>query len=66
MRPSDIQWFASGGGISRRGPFSSQMEAYLALRLTEKAQREQRDAHGTESPYPHDIVVWPEPVEREA
>lgn len=61
MRKSDVQWFASGGGISRRGPFPSQMEAYLAMRLTESAQHKQRATHGTESPYPHDIVVWPEP-----
>ena len=61
MRKSDVQWFASGGGISRRGPFSSQMEAYLAMRLTEAERVKQRATHGTESPYPHDIVVWPEP-----
>lgn len=61
-----IHWFASGGGIARCGPFSSQMEAYLAMRLTESAQREQRKTHGTESPYPHDTVVWPEPSRRVA
>jgi hypothetical protein len=41
------------------------MEAYLAMRLSESAQREQRKTHGTDSPYPHDIIVWPEPVQVE-
>jgi hypothetical protein len=61
MRPADVHWYASGGGIARRGPYTSQMEAYLAMRLTEAARVEQRKTHGTESPYPYDIVVWPEP-----
>lgn len=65
MRPADVHWYASGGSIARRGPYTSQMEAYLAMRLSESAQREQRKTHGTDSPYPHDIVVWPEPVQVE-
>jgi len=60
MMPADVQWYASGGGIARCGPLPSQIAAHLAMRLSESAQRKQRDTHGTESPYPHDLVVWPE------
>ena len=62
MKHDDIGWFASGGDIARSGPYTSQMEAYNALRLTESAQRQQRETHGTDSPYPRDLLVWPEPA----
>lgn len=32
------------------------------MRLTEHAQARQWREHGTSSPYPHDLVVWPEPA----
>jgi hypothetical protein len=56
------QWFASGGGIARTGPFTTQFAAYKAMTLTEDAQARQRLEHGTCSPYPHDLAVWPEGV----
>ena len=46
-----------GGRRETRAPVRA---AHLAMRLSESAQRKQRDTHGTESPYPHDLVVWPE------
>ena len=63
MRPADVHWYASGAGLARSGPYRSQMEAYLAMRLTEDARLNQRKTHGTDSPYPHDLVVWPEPAQ---
>jgi hypothetical protein len=55
-----MKWFASGAGIAQAGPFPSQRSAYEAMRLTARAQEQQRRDHGTCSPFPHDLVVWPE------
>jgi hypothetical protein len=54
-----IVWYASGGGITETGPFETQKHAYAAMRLTTDAQEAQRKKHGTCSPYPYDLVVWP-------
>lgn len=48
-----IVWFARGGGLARSGPFATQEEAVVAMRLAEP-----RDSSGL----PDDIFVWPERV----
>ena len=53
-------WWAAGGGISRTGPFATQRDAYVAMRLTIQAQEKQYKKTGVDVPYPTDIVVWPE------
>lgn len=46
-----IEWFAKGGGITRRGPFKTQALAVNAMRLT------------GDRGFPSDVFVWPEEVE---
>lgn len=55
-----IKWFASSGNIQRCGPFETQYAAFQAMRLTNKARDEQRRRTGSDSPYPVDMVTWPE------
>lgn len=55
-----MKWYASGASIAQAGPFPTQRAAYDAMRLTDDARERQRRTHGTCSPFPHDLVVWPE------
>ena len=48
------RWYASGGDLSRAGPFPTQKQAWLAMRLTPEARAKE------ECPYPKDTLVWPE------
>lgn len=57
-----INWFASGGGIARTGPFPSQFDAYKAMTLTPDARERQRREKGTDAPFPFDTIVWPDAV----
>jgi len=57
-----INWFASGGGIARTGPFPSQFAAFRAMTLTQDARARQRREKGTDAPFPFDTIVWPEPI----
>lgn len=57
-------WYASGGGIAQAGPFATEHEAREAFRLTEEARGRQRRERGTASPYPWDLVVWPDDAAR--
>lgn len=49
----EVEWYASGGGIKKCGPFSTQSEAYKAMILKDQSLHI----------YPADIVVWPEEIE---
>ncbi|APU89010.1 hypothetical protein Rctr197k_227 [Virus Rctr197k] len=49
-----VVWYAAGGGFTRMGPFITQVEAWAALRLTEKEQARQQSIHA------QDARVWPE------
>lgn len=60
LESHSVAWYASSGDIARCGPFKTQIEAYQAFRLTKKAREHQRQVIGTNSPYPADIVIWPE------
>lgn len=46
-----IQWFARGGGISRCGPFKSQIEATESMKLVDGG-------------FPKDVFVWSERTKR--
>jgi hypothetical protein len=46
-------WYASGGGITKTGPFKTQRQAYEAMRLAPD-----RIVGGC--PYPRDLFIWPE------
>lgn len=60
MKITKTVWFSSGGGFAQRGPYATQQEAYENMRLTAAEREKQRQKHGTLSPYPFDILVWPE------
>lgn len=53
----EIQWFASGGGIAKCGPYKTQVEAYEAMRLAPNAKREYDSQI-----FVSGVVVWPEYV----
>jgi len=50
---NELKWFAHGGGV-RSGPFSTQVEAWRAMRYTDEMQKRTRLIH------PVDTHVWPE------
>ena len=56
MKEKQVKWFAYGGGISKAGPFDSQVLAYKAMTLIPKCREVQ------DFPFPKDICVWPEEV----
>lgn len=67
-RPT-IVWFARGGGITKAGPFATQIEAVASMKmLTETDEEYSNMKWGASPPYrpqyrggfPEDIFVWPE------
>ena len=52
-----VEWWARGGGITRCGPYESQVEAWKAMRYTDALRLSTRLDH------PADTAVWPEEVE---
>ena len=62
-----VQWFARGGGLTRTGPFETQVEAVKAMRLVRKkatldAKTYEFHTHFEPHPdeFPPDVFVWPE------
>lgn len=49
-----IHWYAAGGGISRSGPYATQVEAWEAMRYADDVRAKERCDH------PRDTRVWPE------
>jgi len=49
-----IHWYAAGGGISRSGPYATQVDAWDAMRYADDVRAKERCDH------PRDTRVWPE------
>lgn len=54
-------WYASSKSVGMRsGPHTTERRAREAMRLSPRARAEQRLDHGTDYPWPHDLLVWRE------
>jgi hypothetical protein len=54
-------WYASSTALGiQMGPLASEEEARSLFRLSPEARARQRLTHGTDFPYPHDMLIWEE------
>lgn len=59
MSRTRIAWFARGGGIVKKGPYPSQLEASNALRR----KPPEPGGFAWADAFPSDAFVWPEEIE---
>ncbi len=58
MKPG---WYVSSASVGLRiGPLATEAEARTAMKLGPDARAAQRITHGTDYPFPFDMLVWEE------
>ena len=62
MKVTKSVWYASCGGLVF-GPYATQQLAYDNSKLTAGDREYQRQHTGKDTPYPTDLLVWPEYIE---